>query len=310
MLTRFAARVEALLRRGCRLVGAITAPIYGAAAAQRPSLHARHSSACGCGAQSNPQSRVLLAADLAGGWDRARAGHRVPFCDRVVASRGVTVLKLTAKLRGGVLAGLKAELPRRWGCGAAATGAEAVALGVSGAEGCPRPLEVPARARTSAAAAAAAEGRASSPQRQNKKAKLSAAAAAAAATAAAAAVEIRAGTPADADTLATIAVEACGRFQPEARRRFACELLDELTASAAKATDEKAVACRKLSELRPYVDKLKTAEARGLDAEMVRLTWSQRPSRLDDTSPMRFHCALMPNHLACAHACPSGVCSV
>ena len=63
----FAARVEELLARGVRLVGAITAPIYG---------------------------------------------HRVAFCDRVSATRGVAVHKLTSKTRDGVTAELKESLVR------------------------------------------------------------------------------------------------------------------------------------------------------------------------------------------------------
>jgi nucleoside-triphosphatase len=65
----FAARVEALLARGVRLVGALTAPIYG---------------------------------------------HRVAFCDRVSATRGVAVHKLTSKTRDGVTAELKETLATRW----------------------------------------------------------------------------------------------------------------------------------------------------------------------------------------------------
>ncbi len=61
----FATRVEELLARGVRLVGAITAPIYG---------------------------------------------HRVAFCDRVSATRGVAVHKLTSKTRDGVTAELKESL--------------------------------------------------------------------------------------------------------------------------------------------------------------------------------------------------------
>ena len=63
----FATRVEALLARGVRLVGALTAPIYG---------------------------------------------HRVAFCDRVSATRGVAVHKLTSKTRDGVTAELKESLVR------------------------------------------------------------------------------------------------------------------------------------------------------------------------------------------------------
>lgn len=65
----FAARVEALLARGVRLVGALTAPIYG---------------------------------------------HRVAFCDRLSATRGVAVHKLTSKTRDGVTAELKETLATRW----------------------------------------------------------------------------------------------------------------------------------------------------------------------------------------------------
>ena len=61
----FATRVEELLARGVRLVGAITAPIYG---------------------------------------------HRVAFCDRVSATRGVAVHKLTSKTRDGVTAELRESL--------------------------------------------------------------------------------------------------------------------------------------------------------------------------------------------------------
>ena len=63
----FATRVEELLARGVRLVGAVTAPIYG---------------------------------------------HRVAFCDRVSATRGVAVHKLTSKTRDGVTAELKESLVR------------------------------------------------------------------------------------------------------------------------------------------------------------------------------------------------------
>ena len=65
----FAARVEELLARGVRLVGALTAPIYG---------------------------------------------HRVAFCDRVSATRGVAVHKLTSKTRDGVTAELKESLVTRF----------------------------------------------------------------------------------------------------------------------------------------------------------------------------------------------------
>ena len=63
----FATRVEELLARGVRLVGAVTAPIYG---------------------------------------------HRVAFCDRVSATRGVAVHKLTSKTRDGVTVELKESLVR------------------------------------------------------------------------------------------------------------------------------------------------------------------------------------------------------
>ncbi len=65
----FATRVEELLARGVRLVGAITAPIYG---------------------------------------------HRVAFCDRVGATRGVAVHKLTSKTRDGVTAELRESLVARF----------------------------------------------------------------------------------------------------------------------------------------------------------------------------------------------------
>ena len=65
----FATRVEELLARGVRLVGALTAPIYG---------------------------------------------HRVAFCDRVSATRGVAVHKLTSKTRGGVTAELRESLVARF----------------------------------------------------------------------------------------------------------------------------------------------------------------------------------------------------
>ncbi len=65
----FASRVQALLTRGVRLLGAITAPIYG---------------------------------------------HRVAFCDRVCASGGVVVHKLTAKVRDEVVLQLGRELADRW----------------------------------------------------------------------------------------------------------------------------------------------------------------------------------------------------
>ncbi len=65
----FAARVEELLARGVRLVGAITAPIYG---------------------------------------------HRVTFCDRVGATRGVAVHKLTKSTRDGVTAELRESLVTRF----------------------------------------------------------------------------------------------------------------------------------------------------------------------------------------------------
>ena len=68
----FATRVEALLARGVRLVGAITAPIYG---------------------------------------------HRVAFCDRVSATRGVAVHKLTKSTRDGVTAELMRSLERWDGSG-------------------------------------------------------------------------------------------------------------------------------------------------------------------------------------------------
>ena len=63
----FGTRVEELLARGVRLVGAITAPIYG---------------------------------------------HRVAFCDRVGATRGVAVHKLTKSTRDGVTEELKESLVR------------------------------------------------------------------------------------------------------------------------------------------------------------------------------------------------------
>ena len=65
----FATRVEELLARGVRLVGAITAPIYG---------------------------------------------HRVAFCDRVGATRGVAVHKLTSKTRDGVTEEPKESLVTRF----------------------------------------------------------------------------------------------------------------------------------------------------------------------------------------------------
>ena len=68
----FATRVEELLARGVRLVGAITAPIFG---------------------------------------------HRVEFCDRVSAARGVAVHKLTKSTRDGVTAELMESLARWDGSG-------------------------------------------------------------------------------------------------------------------------------------------------------------------------------------------------
>ena len=68
----FAGRVQELLARGVRLVGAITAPIYG---------------------------------------------HRVAFCDRVSATRGVAVHKLTKSTRDGVTAELMRSLERWDGSG-------------------------------------------------------------------------------------------------------------------------------------------------------------------------------------------------
>ena len=68
----FGTRVEELLARGVRLVGAITAPIYG---------------------------------------------HRVAFCDRVGATRGVAVHKLTKSTRDGVTAELMRSLERWDGSG-------------------------------------------------------------------------------------------------------------------------------------------------------------------------------------------------
>ena len=68
----FAARVEALLKRGARLVGALTAPIYG---------------------------------------------HRVPFCDRVAATPGVRVVKITGKTRDAATAELRADVVARWATG-------------------------------------------------------------------------------------------------------------------------------------------------------------------------------------------------
>ena len=65
----FATRVEELLARGVRLVGATTAPIYG---------------------------------------------HRVAFCDRVGATRGVAVHKLTKSTRDGVTAELRESLVTRF----------------------------------------------------------------------------------------------------------------------------------------------------------------------------------------------------
>ena len=65
----FAGRVQELLARGVRLVGAITAPIYG---------------------------------------------HRVAFCDRVSATRGVAVHKLTKSTRDGVTAELRESLVARF----------------------------------------------------------------------------------------------------------------------------------------------------------------------------------------------------
>ena len=65
----FATRVEELLARGVRLVGALTAPIYG---------------------------------------------HRVEFCDRVSATRGVAVHKLTKSTRDGVTAELRESLVTRF----------------------------------------------------------------------------------------------------------------------------------------------------------------------------------------------------
>ena len=65
----FATRVEELLARGVRLVGAVTAPIYG---------------------------------------------HRVAFCDRVSATRGVAVHKLTKSTRDGVTAELRESLVARF----------------------------------------------------------------------------------------------------------------------------------------------------------------------------------------------------
>ena len=65
----FASRVQELLARGVRLLGAITAPIYG---------------------------------------------HRVAFCDRVCASGGVVVHRLTAKVRDEVVLQLSQELADRW----------------------------------------------------------------------------------------------------------------------------------------------------------------------------------------------------
>lgn len=73
----FATTVEQLLVRGVRLLGAITAPIYG---------------------------------------------HRVPFCDRVSASKGVAVQRLTSKIREAAVQQLCSSLLQRWGVAASSGG--------------------------------------------------------------------------------------------------------------------------------------------------------------------------------------------
>ena len=83
----------------------------------------------------------------------------------------------------------------------------------------------------------------------------------------------RAGRRAYASTraeLGAVSVEACAKgLGVEPRRRFTMEHLDELHATGLRETAEKAGAAKKLAELRPYVEKLRQAEARDLKLDMV-----------------------------------------
>ena len=67
-----------------------------------------------------------------------------------------------------------------------------------------------------------------------------------------------------------ITVEQCGKsFGLEPRKRFASELLSESSSTTFQSSADKAEAVMKLNELKPYVDKLKIAESKGLDGDLV-----------------------------------------
>lgn len=66
-----------------------------------------------------------------------------------------------------------------------------------------------------------------------------------------------------------VCVELCRLGEETSRRRMAADVTAELAAAATDAWALRAAAAARLAELRPYVEKLLTAQARGLDAEFV-----------------------------------------
>ena len=89
-----------------------------------------------------------------------------------------------------------------------------------------------------------------------------------------------------------ISLEGCGKFKEEFRRKFSAELSAELLASIRQSEVEVADVRVKLAELRPYVDKLRAAAARGLDAEMVEQAGFQELFALERGQPTSATCPI------------------
>ena len=78
----------------------------------------------------------------------------------------------------------------------------------------------------------------------------------------------------------------------DARRGFASEVLSDLARAIHVASEHKATSLTKLAELRPYVDKLRTAESRGLDAEFVEQAGFQELFALERGEPTKAICPI------------------
>lgn len=87
-------------------------------------------------------------------------------------------------------------------------------------------------------------------------------------------------------------VELCGKGAGEVRRTFASLLLAELESGVEGARKAQADALVRLAEITPYVEKLETAEKRGLDAEMVEQSGFQELFQLERHEPATAICPI------------------